>query len=761
MNHFETSFTLAHAEALAEAVLVNLAVFTTAATPYSPGASIGDKLIGGLYSRRHFEKLHGAGANCLARLRVLGVHIPKTEQHMAWDFDAMNESDQEDLIHAAINGKNLLGHDLARSLMWLLQHAGKDLAPAKVLDTMLLARFSPDKTWALHEMAAQGNEGAQRIVNTDDGEAPCTLGALYLASTGSTLDEGWVGPHNWCMKNLCAGHWDGLMEVLDAQSDVFFSMDRPRESYFDIWQHQPMRLARMSQRGMPISRERLDGIKAARMQRIEATGPLLIEHIPGLADHAARLTAGVGSVPDDIKKVLAAYASENGFTLETGKTGVPIISSKKVKLNGAYKLPGWELWTALQSAKQVAGLCDVISTYSMAHPMSPTTHRTLHPLFAQSTVTLRCATEAPTVQNFPRPEALPADFMPGCADRDEAYALLQLRSAVEALPGWVIIAADYGQIELRITACLALRAIDEANAAQAGEFNAPSWVLEALALGASDAPINETSKGFEAHKNDLALAWRGVCQRGTPMADIFRLGLDPHLLTGLSIAARRGAIDLAGSTPLQYLGELDRAGTDALKITIAADRQSAKPTNFGLLFGSQAKSLWSRGITDYGLSWTLEEASQARDTWMNDFCDLRFWQLWVSYVHKAPKDQATTLYRKNQWTKEVTTKAYQMRTSTTLLGKPVCTPDIRECLNHQSQATGAEMIALAITKLGFAERYMVNLIHDELVAHCPESLAEAVKFDIEECMLEAANQILGPWEIPAEVESKVTKRWGK
>lgn len=756
-NIFQTSFTPEHAATLADAVLVNIAVFTTAATPYSPGASIGDRLIGGLYSRRHYEKLHGAGANCQARLRVLAVQIPKTEQSISWDVDQLSASDREALVHAVIDGKNILGHDMARVLMWLLQHTG-DLAPAKVLDTMLLARFNPDKTWALHELAAQGNAEAQRLVNTDDGEAPCTLSALYLTSTGQTLNDGWVGSHNWAMKNLSIGHWRGVMEVLEVQSEVFFSMDRPDESYFDIWQHQPMRMAQMSNRGMPISRERLEGVKADRMQRMEATVPILLEHIPGLTEHAARLAASVGSVPDDIKKVLAAYASENGFTLETGKTGVPIVSAKKVKLNGADKLPGWELWNTLHSAKQVASLCDVISTFSVKRT---DTHNTLHPLFSQSTVTLRCATEAPTVQNFPRPEAVPADFMPDCADRVEAYSLLQLRSAVEALPGWVIISADYAQIELRIAAALALRAIDEAELAVDGVFVTPKWVREALFLGASDAPINETSTGFEAHKNDLALAWRGVVTRGTPMADIFRQGLDPHLLTSLSIAARRGAIDLIGSSPMEYLVALDKAGTDALKVTIAADRQSAKPTNFGLLYGSQAKSLWARGITDYGLSWTLEEASQARDTWMEDFCDLRFWQLWVSYVHKAPKDQATMLYRKNQWTKEVTTKPYQMRTSTTLLGKPVYTPDIRECLNHQSQATGAEMIALAIKNLTLAEPYMVNLIHDELVAHCPEGLAEDVKNDIEQCMLDAANAILGPWGIPAEVESKTTKRWGK
>lgn len=758
--NFQTSFTPAHAATLADAVLVNLAVFTTAATPYSPGASIGDKLIGGLYSRRHYEKLHGAGANCRARLRVLGVHIPETSHYMAWDFDQMSGSDQEDLVHAAITGKNILGHDLARSLMWLLQHTG-DLAPAQVHDTMLLARFHPEKTWALHAVAADGNTEARRIADSDDGEAPCTLAALCIASGGPTMDVGWVGPHNWCIKNLSAGHWYGVMKVLDAQNEVFFAMDAPHQSYFDIWQHQPMRLARMSGRGMPISRERLEGVKAARIKRVEATVPKLLQHIPGLTDHALRLSSGVGSVPDDIKRVLSAYASENGYTLDIGATGVPIISGKKVKLNGADKLPGWELWTTLQSAKQITGLCDVISTYSMTHPMSPTTHRTLHPLFSQSTVTLRCATEAPTVQNYPRPEAVPADFMPDCADRVEAYSLLQLRSAVEALPGWVIISADYAQIELRIAAALALRAIEEAKDAQEGTFQAPRWVLEALTLGKSDATINETSTGFEAHKNDMARAWRGVCQRGTPMAEIFRRGLDPHLLTGLSIAARRGVIALGAASPMEYLCALDRAGTDALKLSIAADRQSAKPTNFGLLYGSEAKSLWARGITDYGLCWTLDEASQARDTWMEDFCDLRFWQLWVSYAHKAPKGSETTLYRKNQWTGELTTKAYQMRTSTTLLGKPVYTPELRECLNHQSQATGAEMIALAIAKLDIAEGYLVNLIHDELVAHCPEDQAESVALDIENSMLEAANAILGPWGLPAEVEVKVTKRWGK
>ena len=62
--------------------------------------------------------------------------------------------------------------------------------------------------------------------------------------------------------------------------------------------------------------------------------------------------------------------------------------------------------------------------------------------------------------------------------------------------------------------------------------------------------------------------------------------------------------------------------------------------------------------------------------------------------------------------------------------------------------------------MGVADR-LLNMVHYELVAHCPEEQTESVKSEIEKCILDAANQVLGPWGIPAEVDVKVSKRWGK
>ncbi len=93
-----------------------------------------------------------------------------------------------------------------------------------------------------------------------------------------------------------------------------------------------------------------------------------------------------------------------------------------------------------------------------------------------------------------------------------------------------MVVCDYGQIELRIAAALALRAVEEIKKALAGEFQAPNWILKALRA--------ETEPTFEMAAR-LWKAWQAVQRVGLPMLEAFRRGVDPHLLTGLKMAAAK------------------------------------------------------------------------------------------------------------------------------------------------------------------------------------------------------------------------------
>lgn len=63
--------------------------------------------------------------------------------------------------------------------------------------------------------------------------------------------------------------------------------------------------------------------------------------------------------------------------------------------------------------------------------------------------------------------------------------------------------------------------------------------------------------------------------------------------------------------------------------------------------------------------------------------------------------------------------------------------------------------------LDVASDFVIDVVHDELVALCPDDQVEAVSNDIKIKMLRAADRLLAPWEIPSGVDVKVSKRWGK
>lgn len=71
------------------------------------------------------------------------------------------------------------------------------------------------------------------------------------------------------------------------------------------------------------------------------------------------------------------------------------------------------------------------------------------------------------------------------------------------------------------------------------------------------------------------------------------------------------------------------------------------------------------------------------------------------------------------------------------------------------------MLSLALVNLGLAADYVINVVHDEIVAHAPDKIVQHVADDIERVMRWAADEILSPWGIPGDAEVKISKRWGK
>ena len=399
--------------------------------------------------------------------------------------------------------------------------------------------------------------------------------------------------------------------------------------------------------------------------------------------------------------------------------------------------------------------------------------RQLHPLLSARTATGRVASQVPNVMNLPRPGRLPDGFLASQpkSERVEAWNAIQFRAIVRAPEGHTLISADYGQIELRIAAALALRAISDAKKILAGEVELSAtkgWLIKALRAGEDvnvvlETNANEEKEGFEAFANHISAVWRRLStSTARPMADAFRAGLDPHLLTGITLASRQKLLDLEDTHPIDFLRGRSAIETEALKKNFGAQRQSAKALNFGLLYGMQAEKLYTHGIVDYNLTWSLDDAKESRAAWFDLFPEIEFLQIWHQLALMPGKKEAETLYRKNNYTHAVGMEKVRIGASATLRGRPVVATEAREILNYADQGSGADMLLDAVTSLPKrAFDCVIDLIHDEVLMCVPNTILTEVKLDLETAMLGAANKVLGPYDIPAEAEGDEMQFWRK
>lgn len=705
-----------------------LTLWTTATSPTCCPGDLGGKLIAGRWQKAHYQKLHGgAGFDARARAVVLGVSLgPGQGRRHAFHLATMTPSDLARLVEMVTRDKMIIGYDLAPLFVWLMHIApGVAIEPHEVVDVMLLARcVYPEDLWGLHRVAAMDPESDGEIVeharafinNAEAGDAPGGIDALALTLLARTPPREWKGFHHWMPTALSAAHLEHVIMECDLPRLLLLVMTagdtggRPGQDTFDgVWAHMPLALAKITARGIPLNAERATAVQMHRVVQLQELTPQLLKHAPELADYGPTLRAGTLTTPQGLKAALGAYAARLGCTLETGGDGLPAVGAEKALLAGAHAVPGWLAWEVIQKAKKAAALVGEYKRNSAPASGQPG-RRLIKSMMSPRAVTMRLSSEAPNAMAMPRAEK-------GLEPE------LQVRAVVEAFPGWRVISADYAQIDLRVAAALAQRAIAGARDALEGRAEAPGWVLAALR---GDAVESVAAQG-------LARAWAGLQARGTPMADAFRQGLDPHTITGTGLAARRGTA----------------FGPE--------DRQAAKAINFGLIYGLSVESLWRRGVVKYGLTWTMADAAVAHEAWFQDYPDMDFWQRWTQAVHVDA--QPTSLYRRNFWTKEKGIKDERMRHSTTLSGRPVLTPEKREQLNHADQGTGADVIAAAVLGMGVAGNFIVNLVHDEIVAHAPEHLADAVAADIVRSMKAAASRVLEPWGVPVDVEVTIAGCW--
>lgn len=238
-------------------------------------------------------------------------------------------------------------------------------------------------------------------------------------------------------------------------------------------------------------------------------------------------------------------------------------------------------------------------------------------------------------------------------------------AVVQPREGHVHIKLDYSQIEIRTAAAIAHRF-------------------------------------YQSHK-------LGIPQDGLIAA--LKAGADLHHITALAITGTKSPV-------MAYLN-----GARAT----ASDRESAKPLNFGLLYGIGDESLIKNCRDDYGITLTVADTTFFRATWYETFPELKVWH---ESVRAAKKNNLWVVW--------------------TLAGRPIIAKTVTAAYNYACQGSGADMVARAFRYFANAgiRDAVAGTRFDEFTLEARDGSEEALLRVAQTCMHNAAADFLGPFDIP-------------
>ena len=154
-------------------------------------------------------------------------------------------------------------------------------------------------------------------------------------------------------------------------------------------------------------------------------------------------------------------------------------------------------------------------------------------------------------------------------------------------------------------------------------------------------------------------------------------------------------------------------------------RQQAKALNFGLVFGSGAEGLRKTAARDYGVEWTLEQATLLRDKFFFTYPGVRRW-------HREPQHQSTEPI-------EIRVPSGRRRKDVERFTRKVNSPV--QMLEVDGVKCGLVLLDQAIRDAGRDAR-IVMLVHDEVDIECPIEQAEQVAALAKECLEAGMNRWL-------------------
>jgi DNA polymerase-1 len=791
-----------------------------------------------------------------------------TLESAAWDLDTMTKSEQGLLAKSCLTN-TFIAHNAAFDLGWLLHLARKcgisteKLWPKNVLCTLHLGRqLFPENRLELRRACTDFTDRRRSWVynRLKADRAKENWGASLEDFTMALnlpweLDKSYQKPNNWVHQApLSPGHYKYVQddafvpivvihrlltekslpkdneenqETLIKKAAAFiteyvnnqFEKDERLDFYKKISMPAIQHLVNISAKGMPWDHRGAQYYRNQQMDKLNiAVDTINKDNYPHLEPFKDLLREPNEGLTQNLQDAWVKTFQDYEPDISIPKTGAGQYSLsgkdlKRVKLDKSRATPVFKLLTTIQKGKQAIKMIDNLEQFALrgvlvnggdpSIDLSDRDKSRLHPLLGFGPGTDRLSSNDPNAQNFPRDP--------------------NFRALVRAKPGYKIISADYGQIELRIAAGLALRA-----QAQINEMLANKDHKEATPLGERTCEIIRKIWGQEDMVKLQSLeklmlvqesAWNEVLRSkmrefssitkeyksikdigpdGKPVPDdyqaikderdicrltlhacrvrlnqmkynenitgalatAFREGIDPHLFTGLKMAQATG-LDIGGDDVLTVVRAAKKDGkVDELKQKFKQQRTNAKAVNFGLLYGMTPETLHITGITNYGLDWAVDEAITAHDAWFSLYPEIGLWQYWTIL---RPEWQGPAMVCKvNMKTSVADVKKKEIRSwrSTSLYGRPYVREGFREALNYPDQGTGAHMILRAMSLMSKKVRsYLIDQIHDEILVEAPEEEAEATKLAIEKAMITSGNEALAQFNIPVEVDAELGDVW--
>jgi hypothetical protein len=154
--------------------------------------------------------------NSTRRVRIISVRLLESGGWAGvWDLDLLPPEDRKRLVHDVLDRKVVIGHDLSFVLAWLSHLA--DAAPLRILDSALITKAHLHSLpLAVNQAAAHGDRATEALVKACGRKGiGFSLEGCATAFGLSAPDKGYQDYQNWCVSDLCTGHYASCVNQLE------------------------------------------------------------------------------------------------------------------------------------------------------------------------------------------------------------------------------------------------------------------------------------------------------------------------------------------------------------------------------------------------------------------------------------------------------------------------------------------------------------------------------------------------------------------